>query len=96
MLKYQVEIQRHFWTRFQQEIVPTLGPRTKWLHRVGDFREGDLAVEPDDKTRRGEWKKVRIVKVFPSTDGAVRTVEIMDKDRRTFVRPIHGLIPIRI
>ena len=95
-LKLQLEIQTHFWTRFQQEIVPTLGPRTKWLNRCGDFREGDLAVEVDDKSRRGEWRKVRIVKVMPSDDGAVRKVEIMDKERRTYVRPVHGLIPIRV
>jgi hypothetical protein len=52
-------------------------------------------VEVDDKTRRGEWRKVRIVKVMPSPDGAVRKVEIMDRERRTYVRPIHGLLPIR-
>jgi hypothetical protein len=95
-LKHQVEIQRHFWTRFQQEIVPELAPRTKWLSRLADFKEGDLAVEADDKSRRGEWRKVRIVKLLPSSDGAVRKVEIRDSDRRTFVRPIHGLIPIRM
>ena len=95
-LRLQAEIQRHFWVRFQQEIVPELAPRRKWLERVADFKEGDLAVEVDEKARRGEWKKVRIIKTIPSSDGAVRKVEIMDKDRRTFVRPIHGLIPIRI
>jgi hypothetical protein len=95
-LKLQVEIQRHFWVRFQQEIVPELAPRTKWLKRVADFREGDLAVEADERSKRGEWRKVRIVRTIPSTDGAVRKVEIMDCERRTFVRPIHGLIPIRM
>lgn len=95
-LRFQVEIQRHFWVRFQQEIVPELMPRRKWLERVGDFKEGDLAVEVDEKVRRGEWKKVRIIKTIPSSDGAVRKVEIMDRDRRTFIRPIHVLIPLKI
>ena len=95
-LKQQLEIQRHFWARFQQEIVPELAPRTKWLSRIADFKDGDLAVEVDDKSRRGEWRKVRIVRTIPSVDGAVRKVEIMDHERRTFVRPIHGLIPIRM
>lgn len=95
-LRLQVEIQRHFWARFQREIVPELAPRTKWLNRVGDFKEGDLAIEVDDKSRRGEWRKVRIIRTMPSTDGAVRKVEIMDPLRRTFVRPIHGLIPVRL
>jgi hypothetical protein len=63
---------------------------------MADFKEGDLAVEVDGNSRRGEWKKVRIVRTMPSVDGAVRKVEIMDRDRRTFVRPIHGLIPIRM
>jgi len=95
-LKQQIEIQQHFWTRFQQEIVPELVPRTKWLNRAADLKVGDLAVIPDDRTKRGEWKKVRIIRTIPSTDGAVRKVEIMDRERRTFVRPIHGLIPIRL
>jgi len=95
-LKLQAEIQQHFWTRFQQEIVPLLAPRTKWLSRIADFQVGDLAVEVDDRVKRGEWKKVRIVRTIPSADGAVRKVEIMDCDKRTFVRPIHGLIPIRL
>jgi hypothetical protein len=95
-LKLQAEIQRHFWSRFQQEIVPELAHRTKWLSRVADFKEGDLAVEADDKSKRGDWKKVKIIRTMPSTDGAVRKVEIMDCERRTFVRPIHGLIPIRM
>jgi len=73
-----------------------LAPRTKWLNRVGDFKEGDLAIEVDDKSRRGEWRKVRIIRTIPSTDGAVRKVEIMDPLRRMFVRPIHGLIPVRL
>jgi hypothetical protein len=95
-LRRQIEIQRHFWSRFQQEIVPELAPRTKWLSRMADFKEGDLAVEVDDKSKRGDWKKVRIVRTMPSVDGAVRKVEVMDRERRTFVRPIHGLVPIRM
>ncbi len=45
---------------------------------------------------REEGKEVRIIKTIPSSDGAVRKVEIMDKDRRTFIRPIHVLIPLKI
>jgi hypothetical protein len=63
---------------------------------MADFKEGDLAVEVDDKSKRGDWRKVRIVRTMPSTDGAVRKVEVMDRERRTFVRPIHGLVPIRM
>jgi len=66
------------------------------LYRVNDLQVGDLAVEIDDKTRRGEWKKVRITKVVASSDGAIRKVEIRDGENRTYVRPITCLVPIRM
>ena len=95
-LKYQLEVQKHFWTRFQEEIIPTLAARSKWLFNKENVRVDDLMVEVDPNLGRGKWKKVRITKVFPSDDGKIRKVEIIDGERRTYIRPISRLVPIRL
>ena len=95
-LQRQIEVQQHFWKRFQREIIPMLAPRSKWFQRVENLKEGQLVIEIDDSTPRGKWKLARITQIFPSTDSFVRKVEIIDGQNRTFLRPIHRLIPIEL
>jgi len=95
-LQRQIEVQQHFWKRFQREIIPMLAPRSKWFQRVENLQEGQLVIEIDDSTPRGKWKLARIRKIFPSTDSFVRKVEIIDGQNRSFLRPIHRLIPIQL
>jgi hypothetical protein len=95
-LRYQIEVQQHFWNRFKKEIVPAMAPRSKWFQRKENFREGDLVVEVDDKTPRGTWKLARVQKIHESSDSFVRSVDIITHDKKIFTRPISKLIPIRI
>jgi len=93
-LKYQVEIQQHFWKRFQSEIVPLLAPRRKWLEEFGNLTEDDVVVEVDENTPRGEWRKMRVTRVFPSDDGLVRKVEVTNGRGKFYLRPISRIVPI--
>ena len=95
-LQRQIEVQQHFWKRFQREIIPMLAPRSKWFQRVENLQESQLVIEIDDSTPRGKWKLARIKKIFPSNDSFVRKVEIIDGQNRSFLRPIHRLIPIQL
>jgi hypothetical protein len=95
-LKQQIEIQAHFWKRFQQEIVPMMAPRSRWFQRVENVKEGQLVVEIDENIRRGLWKLARIERVFPSSDSFVRKVEIRTPEGKLFLRPISRLIPIQL
>ena len=95
-LKFQIRVQEHLWERFQQEIIPQLVSRQKWLYQKDNIVVGDLMVEIDEKTTRGHWKKVIITQIFPSKDSRVRTVEIRDGENRTYVRPITCLIPLKV
>jgi hypothetical protein len=95
-LKQQVEIQQHLWKRFGEEIIPDLAARKKWLYQKDTVRVGDLMVEIDENNPRGQWKKVLIRSIEPSTDGLIRKVVIQDSERRTYLRPITQLVPIRI
>jgi hypothetical protein len=95
-LKQQVEIQQHLWKRFGEEIIPDLAARKKWLYQKDTVKVGDLMVEIDENNPRGQWKKVLIRSIEPSTDGLIRKVVIQDSERRTYLRPITQLVPIRI
>ncbi len=37
---------------------------------------------------------MRVSKIFPSTDGLVRKVEVTSTDNKIYIRPISKLIPI--
>src|SRR5574343_1079611 len=93
-LKHQIEVQTHFWKRFQRELIPLLAPRSKWFQRIENVKPGHVVIEIDENSHRGNWKLAIIEKVFPSADSFVRSVEIRDALGRKFVRPINRLIPL--
>jgi hypothetical protein len=93
-LKYQLEVQQHFWKRFQTEIVPLMGPRKKWTLQQEQIKEDDVVIEVDENVPRGEWRKMRVSQVFPSEDGLVRKVEVTNGSGKFYVRPIAKLVPI--
>jgi len=93
-LKYQIEVQQHFWKRFQTEIVPLMAPRQKWKDISEPIKENDVVLEIGENTPRGEWRKMRVSKVFPSEDGLIRKVEITNGAGKFYVRPISKIIPI--
>jgi hypothetical protein len=95
-LRYQIEVQKHFWQRFQKEIVPLLSPRSKWFQREENLKVGDHVLEIDETSPRGQWKMARISAIYPSKDSFVRHVDITDSKNRTYTRPICRLIPIRL
>jgi hypothetical protein len=93
-LRHQIMTQQHCWKRFQEEVIPMLGPRKKWCVEVENLRENDVVMEMDDNLPRGVWRLLRVNKIFPSVDGLVRKVEVIGPNGKTYSRPIHRLIPI--
>ena len=93
-LKYQIEVQQHFWQRFQTEIVPLLCPRRKWKEHSEDIKENDVVIEVGENTPRGEWRRMRVTRVIPSEDGLIRKVEVTNGFGKTYIRPISKIIPI--
>ena len=93
-LQFQVEIQQHVWKRFQEEVIPMLGPRKKWCSEKPNLQENDVVMEMDDQLPRGAWRLLRVISVLPSKDGLVRKVEVRSSTGKTYLRPIHRLIPI--
>ena len=93
-LKHQIMIQQHVWRRFQEEVVPMLGPRKKWCRETPNLHENDVVMEMDDNQPRGAWRLLRVTKIIPGSDGLIRKVEVINSTGKTYLRPIHKLIPV--
>ena len=93
-LRFQIEIQQHVLKRFQEEVIPLMGPRKKWCEEQPNLHEHDVVMEMDDSLPRGAWRLLRVHKVLPGDDGKIRKVEVINSAGKTYLRPIHRLIPI--
>ena len=93
-LRHQIEVQQHFWKRFQTEIVPLMQPRRKWKTELESIKEDAVVIEVDENAPRGEWRKMRVTQVFPSEDGLIRKVEVTNGRGKFYLRPITRIIPI--
>ena len=93
-LEHQIEVQTHLWQRFHEEIVPMMGPRKKWSIERQNLAENDVVMEIDDDLPRGVWRLLRVTRVLPSSDGLVRSVEVVNSIGKIYQRPISRLIPI--
>ena len=88
------EIVRHFWGRFHKEMTEKLVPRKMWSQEKPSLEVGEIVVELDPNLPKGSWRMLRVNKVFPSSDGLVRRVEVSNSAGKTYERSIARLIPI--
>ncbi|XP_028404812.1 uncharacterized protein LOC114527378 [Dendronephthya gigantea] len=65
-----------FWKRWIKEYLPNLQIRQRWTERKENLKVGDLVLLMDKNYRRGQWPLARVVEVFPSEDGLVRSVNL--------------------
>ena len=61
-----------------------------------NFQVGDIVLLKDEDVRRNQWPTARVVEVFPSSDGLVRSVKVLiasqDDKRLMLDRPINKLV----
>ena len=87
-----------FWTRWRHEYLSSFHRRSKWTQATKNFAVGDVVLLSDDNAPRNEWKMARIIEVYPSSDGLVRSVKlkVASKDSKPAVldRPVNKLVPL--
>ena len=88
--KYAQQIVEHFWKRWAREYVPTLMKREKWTRDTPQLKVGDVVLVTEENAPRGRWPIARVSKVFPGSDGRVRSVELKTGSG-TYVRPVAKL-----
>ncbi|CAB4031067.1 Hypothetical predicted protein [Paramuricea clavata] len=83
-------VANQFWARWVREYLPFLQVRKKWLVPKRNLQVNDLVLVVDSTEPRSHWNLGRVTKVFPGTDGLVRTAEVKTKSSLP-VRPIAKL-----
>ena len=71
-----------FWTVWQQNYFPTLLVRRKWHYRQRNLKVGDLCFMKDSNEHRGQFRRCKVVRVFPDRHGVVRNVEVLVTNRQ--------------
>ncbi|XP_070183260.1 uncharacterized protein [Littorina saxatilis] len=92
-----------FWKRWRKEYVATLQPRRVWSRQQRNVSVGDVVLLQDENASRADWKLGRVLDVYPSADGLVRSMQVslasFDLDQRgrvqsrrvVLTRPVHRL-----
>ena len=64
--------------------------REKWTQDTRQLAVGDVVLVVEDNAPRGRWPIARVSKLFPGSDGRVRSVELKTASG-TYVRPVAKL-----
>ena len=86
-------ISSQIWKRWMKEILPTLGPRSKWIRDGRDYVVGDEVLIIEKDTPRYKWRTGRVRLVHPGRDDRVRVVEL-DTEDGPLQTSVHRLIPL--
>ena len=65
--------------------------RQKWADSKRNFRVGDVVLLKEEGVVRGQWPMGRVLEVYPSEDGLVRSISVKT-GKSTYKRPIHKVV----
>lgn len=84
-----------FWTRWSEEYLTSLMKRTKWTVPESNIKINDLVIIKDADMPPGQWKRGRIIEVFPGQDGLIRSVKIRTMESE-YERPITKVVVLPV
>ena len=76
----------HLWKKWLTEYLPSLTVRNKWVKEERNYMVNDLVTLVDDNRPRGQWSLGRVLEVFPSEDGRIRSLKVKTA-HGVYVRP---------
>ena len=83
----------HFWRKWCKEYRVALQERNKWKGKTRNLQEGDIVLIVDEAHARCHWPLGRVRRTYPSTDGLVRSVDVL-LGGKLLRRPITKLVLI--
>ena len=93
-----------FWCRWKKEFLQCLQTRPKSCQARKNLQIEDIVIIKDDNLPRNQWELARVIEVFKSKDGQVRSVKLLTADStldnkgkrtkhaRVVERPVHKLV----
>ena len=98
--KYHRKILTEFAKKWKNEYLPSfreIANRNK--DKETALSIGELVIVNNEQTKRSFWKIGKIIELFPSKDGKVRSVKLKvatDNGTTILVRPLQYLVPLEI
>ncbi|KAI5614831.1 hypothetical protein C0J50_10985, partial [Silurus asotus] len=86
-------IVEQFWISFTRNYLPTLQTRQKWHKALPNLEVDSVVLIVDPQLPRAQWPIGKIQKTLPSSDGRVRTAEVVI-DGKVYLRPVARLIQL--
>lgn len=65
-----------FWSRWKREYLHNITTRQQWHTPRINLMVGDIVMDKDELSPRGEWRLARVIETVSSKDGLVRRVKI--------------------
>lgn len=69
-----------FWNRWVRDYLPELTRRSKHYGESPNLKENDLVIICESNQSRNQWKRGRIIRTLPGTDGRVRVADVLTAD----------------
>ncbi|XP_062581612.1 uncharacterized protein LOC134243375 [Saccostrea cucullata] len=73
---YVQTLAAEFWRKWECEYLSALQTRRKRTLEEPSLKEGDVVMLEESESPRNQWSVARVNRIFPSTDGHVREVEV--------------------
>ncbi|KAL7879942.1 hypothetical protein SRHO_G00021960 [Serrasalmus rhombeus] len=80
-----------FWSAFIRHYLPSLQARVKWFKSSPGIPVGAVVLVVDPQQPRAQWPIGKVVKVHPSRDDQVRSVDVLIQSK-VYTRPVARLI----
>lgn len=71
-----------FWSRWKREYLHNITARQRWHLPRRNLQVGDVVMDIDELSPRGEWRLARVLETVSGKDGLVRRVKISVGDKR--------------
>lgn len=83
-----------YMQRWLTEYLPEITRRSKWHKNSKPVKVDDIVIVIEPNQSRQEWRRGRVVQVYPGPDGIVRTADIMLPDRSLKLRRAVGRLAV--
>lgn len=69
-----------FWRQWIRSYLPELTRRSKWFVEQPALKINDLVLICDSNQTRNQWRRGRVITIFPGPDGRIRNAEVKTSD----------------
>ncbi|KFD45476.1 hypothetical protein M513_13649 [Trichuris suis] len=88
--QYYRVVLSQLWKRWKKEYIIKLSARNAWTRESQSPSVGDIVLVAESGVPRIRWRLGRVIEIFPSRDGLIRTVRVRTANG-DFNRPVQRL-----